>query len=147
MVTESVQESKPVEIKEDPKDIWVFTNLSDGEVVIQDLGYKSPGGMFSPEVFKPREEKDLAKKYSKRELRASKSLVIAVDEMGLLKRGHKSDADVIKGGDNALLRAATANKEMESAFQDPTRNVFDEKYDEMLKKEVKEDDRTKSSKR
>lgn len=126
---------------------WIFTNVSNGEVLVQDLGYRSPSGMFSPETFKVNETKDLAKKYSRRELRQSKSLIIATDDMKVLVRGAKQMTAPSQDPQEPLKRAALANKDSEAAFQDPTKNVFDDKYDELLKKEQREDERTQSSRR
>jgi len=134
--TEAVQtESKPVA----PKEQWIFTNHTDTQVVIQDLGYGAPGGQFSAESFKPGETKNLAERYSLRELRRSHSLRIAVDDMKCLTRGSKADAPA----EHPLSRLAKQNKNMEGAWQDPTRNIFDDKMDELKEKEKAEDERTK----
>lgn len=120
---------------------WKFRNISGGDVVLQDLGYKAPSGMFSPEIIKIGETKDLNRKYSALELQNSKSLVIALEEMKLLVPAETPETDQVV---DPLRSLTSKNKGIEGAsFQDPTVNVFDEKLNELREKERREDEDTK----
>lgn len=122
---------------------WGFTNVTNTDLTVSDLGFASPNGSFSAEMFRPGEYKNLRTMYSVKELRHSKALTL-VQQQGMLMKGKFTKEELEKRWDTPLLRMARANADTESAFKDPTTdNYYDGKLKELQANEQKEDDESK----
>jgi hypothetical protein len=126
------------------EDVYVYTNTQNADLTIDDLGIKSPSGQFSPEVFSPYETKNLREIYSRRELKASKYLLVAVKK-GFLKKGEIKREELEKNTD-VLTKLARNNPE--GSFTDPVPvgggdDHFDKKYRELQERDEKEDKETR----
>lgn len=126
-----------------PAESWIFKNISNGDVIIQDLGYKPPSGMFSAHTIKKGVTEDLAKRYTRKQLRESQSLKIAELDMKLIQRlqpGEAPDSVETTKPENAeLSKQVSAAKGTSINFQDPSTNEYDKAYEELDKKEEQED--------
>lgn len=147
---EMVEKAKtePVEQKQDEE--HVYTNMTNSDYEIPDLGIRSPNGKnFRPETFKPYETKNLRKLYKLKEIRDSKYLLLAI-ENGQLKKGTVPRHEIEKLQDPLAVTAAQ-NAGRDFTFVDPLsgdesgpgRRHFDVKLRELQEKDRLEDERTK----
>lgn len=136
---EQIEEKKPLFKSEE--DRRVFTNLTDTILVIADLGNKGGpmGTVVDPETIRPRDSKDLGLLYSDEELLKSKNLRWLVASKMLMEgRPPANFVWPITPGFQLKERGKLANE-----FEDPTKNVYDDRLKELNAKDLAEDMETR----
>lgn len=96
---------------------FVFTNMLNADLMIPDLGIKTPDGGFEPHSFKPNETVNLRTVYKRREITASKYLQICIRD-GKIVKG-KPSIEQTNRAEDPLVTKVKSNMGQEGAFSDP----------------------------
>lgn len=130
-------------------DEFIYTNVTSGDLIIPDLGFKLPNDQFEPIVFKAGQTVNLRQTYKRREILASRYLIVALIQ-GLVVKGPGTPAQRKQTEDPLVIRAREYVGSSE-AFADPYplalnegdgETEYDKKLAELRRKEIAENQST-----
>jgi hypothetical protein len=138
------KQDEKLQVKVKAEEEFVFTNTTNTDVSIEDLGIRSPSGQFRSEVFAPYECKNLREYYTPKEIAKSKYLILA-QKKDMIKKGRWTK-DQLASNDDPLALMARSNPD--GTFTDPREvgnspNHFDQKLRELQEKDAREDQETR----